>query len=149
MTYQARDEVKFSDGSTAQKVAPVTSAGAPVNPAREDGNLQKVAAAADYVVSAAYRVTITGTSALLKSLSGMPGGYAFPAGVVRLGLIREDGSTGQVHFKMGGTASASTPQWPSSGIASVPFVKADADLLQVISSSGTVYATLLVMTPRN
>ena len=149
MAYQARDEVKFSDGSTAQKVAPVTSAGSPVDPAREDGNLQKIAGAADYVVSAAYRVTVPTTSALLKSLSGMPGGYAFPAGVVRLGLIREDGSAGQIHFKMGGAASASTPQWPASGIASVPFDKADADAIQVISSSGTVCATLLVMTPRN
>ena len=147
MTYQARDEVTFSDGSTAQRVAPVTTAGAPVNPAREDGNLAGLMEALDYVVSAAYRVTIDGTSRLLTALAGGP--TSLPDGLVRIGLIREEGTSGQVHFKFGSAASTSSPQWPAGGVASLPITATLARTMQAIASSGTIYATLLVMVPRS
>lgn len=146
MTYQARDEVKFTDQTTAQRVAPVTTGGAHVNPAREDGNLQKAALAADYVVAAAYRVKIDSTSRLITALTGGPTSLA--DGLVRLGLVRESGTSGQVHFQFGAAASTSTPQWPSEGVLSMPLTAALARTVQVISSSGDVYATLLVMTAR-
>jgi len=157
MTYQARDEVSYSDGSTAQRVAPVTTAGAPVNPAREDGNLAGLLEAADYVVSAAYRVTIDGTSRLI---AGAPGAgvcvgapASLPDGLVRLGLVKEDGETDNIHFAFGAAAVAPpnsnpTPQWPAGGVASMPIAATLARTMRVIASGGTIYATLLVMTGR-
>jgi hypothetical protein len=147
MAYQARDEVKFSNGSTAQRVAPVTVGGAAVNPAQEDGNLQRVASGTDYVVSAACRVAIDGTSRLVTALSGGP--TSLPDDLIRIGLVREYGSTDQVRFSFGAAASAGAPQWPADGVASMPITAALARTMQVISSGGTVYAMLLVLTPRN
>ena len=146
MTYQARDEVKFPDQTTAQRVAPVTTDGQHVNPAREDGNLQKAAQAADYVVSAAYRVKIDSTSRLITALAGGP--TALPDAMVRLGLVRQGGTGDQVHFNFGAAATTSTPQWPSEGVLSMPLTADLARTVQAISSGGDVYATLLVMTPR-
>lgn len=152
MTYQARDEVKFADATTAQRVAPVTAAGTPINPAREDGNLQRLAGAMDYVVSGAYRLTIDGTSRLIAGPAGAgvcPGApEGLPDDLGRIGLVREDGSGGEVHFNFGAAAGATSPQWPSAGVASLPITAAQARQLQVIASAGTVHATLLVMTPR-
>jgi len=146
MTYQARDEVLFSDGSTAQRVAPVTTAGAPVNPAREDGNLAGLLEATDYAVAAAYRVAIDGTSRLITALTGGP--TSLPDDLVRIGLVKEDGETDNIHFAFGAAASTSTPQWPAQGVASMPIAAALARTMRVIASGGTIYATLLVMTPR-
>ena len=147
MAYQARDEVKFSDGSTAQKVAPVTAAGTAVEPAREDGNLAKVAAGTDYVVAAARRVSVTDSSQTLAQLYG----GSLPGGVVAIGLVTED-AAGRVRFNPAGTASATTgPLWPAQGVARMPLSAAALAAIEFIRDSGQsadVPATLLLLTAR-
>jgi hypothetical protein len=148
MAYQARDEVKFSDGSTAQKVAPVTAAGAPVEPAREDGNLAKVAAGTDYVVAAAKQVSVTNSSQSLAALYGA----SLPSGVIAIGLVPED-AAGKIRFNPAGAASATTsPLWPTQGVARMPLSTAAVGTIQFIRDSGesaNVAATLLLLTARN
>jgi hypothetical protein len=146
MIFQGRDELRFADGSTAQKVAPVTTSGSAVNPAREDGNLASLLAATDYVVSAAYRVTIDSTSRSLAALAGVPSGLS--DSLLRIAIVREDGTADQVRFQFNGAATSGAPQWPSAGI-DMPMTAAQARALYVVSSGGTIYATLFVMTPRN
>lgn len=103
----------------------------------------------EYVVTKAYRVAIDGTSRFLTALTNDTGAaIIFPDDLVRLALIPESGTTGAVHFKIGGDASASTPEWIASGI-DMPLSKAVADTIKVIASTGTIYAALFVMTPRN
>jgi hypothetical protein len=102
--------------------------------------------AIDYVVSAEYRVKIDGTSRLITALSGAPA--TLPDNLIAVGLIREAGTADQVHYKRGGAASATTPQWAASGIAKYPVTAAAARTFQFVSAGGDIWATLLIVTPR-
>jgi hypothetical protein len=107
----------------------------------------------DWVVGYAHRVSIPTTSGGVTLLS-LATAYdatftAFPADTIRIGLVREYNTAGLIHFDLEGDApTTSSPQWPSGEIASMPVTKATATAIKVISSSGTIAATLLVMVPR-
>jgi len=97
-----------------------------------------------YVLRSAHRIKITTGSSLLTAVAG--GTASFPS-LSALGMIRQSGYTGQIHFKIGASASTSTPQWPSAGLFDMPMTKSLAESIRVISSSGDVYTTLLVFGP--
>ncbi len=99
----------------------------------------------DYVMTAAYRISVTSPSSTLISLAGIAG---FPTDLVRVLIIKEADENDYIHFEIGGVASTSTPQWPSGGL-SIPLTATVADTIQVIrSGAADVHATLIVMTPR-
>jgi hypothetical protein len=106
--------------------------------------------ATDYVCSGVYRMTITTTPCRMWDPNVVAQG-AIPLNLVRLGIVLEAGTTANLHVAHDGNAYASnttTAQWPAAGVASMPMRHCDANKVSVVSSSGTIYATLFVMTPR-
>jgi hypothetical protein len=104
----------------------------------------------DYVCSGVYRMTITTTPCRMWDPNVVAQG-AIPLNLVRLGIVLEAGTTANLHVAYDGNAYASnttTAQWPAAGVASLPMRHCDANKMSVVSSSGTIYATLFVMTPR-
>ena len=112
-------------------------AGQVAGPAATEATLNNL----DYVVSAHYTATITATHPI-------PHASAFnctlPADLVRLVLIPR----GDVYWKIGGAATASTALVAQASPLSLPVTKTLADTIQVYAAGGGVVCDLLVCTPR-
>ena len=107
--------------------------------------------ATDYVVSAAYRITITASNLVLGD-PNIGAAVTVPAGAVGIGLVAED-TAKKVRWSLSGTPSATTGiLWPTAGVARMPLKAADISTMQFIrdtAETGNVPATLLILTPRN
>jgi hypothetical protein len=102
----------------------------------------------DYVISAVYRVVIDGNSRLLTD-PNTAGLATVPANLVRLALAPEAGTTDHIRFTLTGAASGTaSAEWMDSGVDG-PLTPATAGTAQFVSTGGTIYATLFVMTRRN
>ena len=103
-----------------------------VNPSTEEtlNNL-------DYVVSAEYTASIGATSIIPTAFAA-----TLPENLVRIILIPQ----GDLYYKMGGAASASTAKLTSTLALNIPTTKALADAIQVYAD--TVVCDLLICTPR-
>jgi hypothetical protein len=105
-----------------------------VNPATEDtlNNL-------DYVVSVAYTATITATAIIPTAFTA-----TLPADLVRIVLIPR----GDMYWKIGGAATASTTLIGQADRLNMPVTKTLADTIQVYAAGAGVVADLFVCTPR-
>ena len=93
----------------------------------------------DYVVSAAYTATITATAVIPTAFTA-----TLPADLVRLVLIPR----GDVYWKIGGAATASTALVAQASPLGLPVTKTLADTIQVYGAGAGVVCDLLVCTPR-
>ena len=111
-----------------------------------DGN--QVDPASDYVLAGAYAVKFpVGVSYILAD-PNVGGPVLWPADLVRIGLVME-ATDANVRFAMNATASATSPQWPQGGVASLPIKMADANSLRFIGLDGaTAKGTLFTYKPR-
>jgi len=132
-------------GFVALVLAVLASPFAKAEPSPANANLYSYSRTG--TVKAMYRLTIDTTSRLLIDPNVNAAGSAMvPDGLAAFGIVREDGTTGQIRCEMGATASATTsPEWPAAGVGTMTMTVADLKALRVISSSGTIYATLIVM----
>jgi hypothetical protein len=113
----------------------VDSAENEIDPATS-GKQDTLINATDYVVVAEYTATIGATSIIPTAFTA-----TLPAGLVRIILIPR----GDVYYKIGGAASASTAKVPAGGL-NLPMTKTVADTVQVFASS--VGCDLLVCVKR-
>ncbi|MBE3135531.1 MAG: hypothetical protein IMZ55_18845 [Acidobacteria bacterium] len=111
------------------------------------GSLLVSADGQDYVVSAAYRLTIAGVCYVVAD-ANCSTLTAWPTNLVRVGIVPEDANSTVIRFAFDGNASSATPALPTAGILSMPLTPAKAAAMRLYSV-GTTYATLFVMTPRN
>jgi len=102
----------------------------------------KIANATEYVVSAAYKVTVTDSSATVATLTSA----AIPSGMVRLALLPHDGA-GVVNYNLAGAASASTAEVLPGGII-LPITATLAGTTQLYAASGSEVVDILYMIPR-
>lgn len=113
-------------------------AGASTAALQTSGNasLASLLASQDYVVSAEYTATLGATATIPTAFTA-----TLPANTVRIILLPR----GDVYYKIGGAASASTAKVAEGGL-NMPCTKTLADTIQVFGS--TVVCDLLVCTPR-
>lgn len=109
-------------------------------------SIQTAATNKDLLCGLAVRIPITSTSKsiadILTALS-----TALPAATVSILIVREESSSGSIRWAISEAASATTAEWPPSGLE-LPTNKTDADVIELYAAT-TQYATLLAFIPRN
>ena len=124
--------VTFGSPSRNVSLGTADAGGALTAIAVDTGNL-------DYVVSASYTATITATSIIPTAFTA-----TLPAGLVRIILIPR----GDLYWKIGGAASASTALIGQESWLSLPVTKTLADTIEVYAAGAGVVCDLLVCTSR-